>query len=346
MGLFKKIFKINDKVEPDGQTIYFKNGQMYKVYPSDKESWYDARFLISDGIKYDLEDIEDLKKIPVPNFSHYTDYMTGYGVTGSLDYVLRMKAGSFYNREEKELCSACLWKSTELMLANTSISWTKKDYQRLVIWHYELGLIEEAEKAQQYLNTFDVYTQNSFDLIANSIKDSVFSNSKKYHSDLVVFDDHGSGCCSECAKYTGRVYSISGKNKNYPALPEYAKLHGNFHPGCRCSMSLYFEGNKIYYKGKEVNAKKASNRPWIDDRTDHQKKSYDEYLKNNLENQKKEKLREINKREYALILEKLPEIAPKSYSGYVRMKNSKSKNFINLSEAAAKQGICIQNSPD
>ena len=33
----------------DAQTIYFKNGKMYKVYPTDKESWYNARYLISDG---------------------------------------------------------------------------------------------------------------------------------------------------------------------------------------------------------------------------------------------------------------------------------------------------------
>ena len=33
---------ISGEIIPDGQTIYFKNGKMYKVYPSDEENWYDA----------------------------------------------------------------------------------------------------------------------------------------------------------------------------------------------------------------------------------------------------------------------------------------------------------------
>ena len=46
MSLFDKIksvFNSSSDDVPDAQTIYFKNGEMYKVYPTDKESWYDAR---------------------------------------------------------------------------------------------------------------------------------------------------------------------------------------------------------------------------------------------------------------------------------------------------------------
>ena len=34
--------------------IYFKNGQMYKTSPPDAHSWYDAKFLVSDGEKIQL----------------------------------------------------------------------------------------------------------------------------------------------------------------------------------------------------------------------------------------------------------------------------------------------------
>jgi len=67
MSLFNKIksvFNSSSDDVPDAQTIYFKNGEMYKVYPTDKESWYDARYLVSDGVKYDLENLDDLKRIP------------------------------------------------------------------------------------------------------------------------------------------------------------------------------------------------------------------------------------------------------------------------------------------
>lgn len=144
----------NDKItnsEGIQQTIYFKNGEMYKVAPTNKESWYNARFLVSDGIKYDLENISDIKRIVVPSFPHHPSQNNNYGVTGSLDYVLRMKAGNFYDRNEKEMCSACLWKSTELMFANPSIGWRKQDYIRLIKWHSKLGMRDEAEKATVYL---------------------------------------------------------------------------------------------------------------------------------------------------------------------------------------------------
>ena len=49
MSLFSKIKNVFNSSSidiPDAQTIYFKNGEMYKVYPTDKESWYDARYLV------------------------------------------------------------------------------------------------------------------------------------------------------------------------------------------------------------------------------------------------------------------------------------------------------------
>ena len=90
MSLIQKVFEKfraeNDMdKQPNAQTIYFKDGKMYKVYPIDKESWYNARYLVSDGKTYDLENIEDIRKIPIPKFDIYDDKMTGYGITGSLD---------------------------------------------------------------------------------------------------------------------------------------------------------------------------------------------------------------------------------------------------------------------
>lgn len=136
---------------PDAQTVYFINGKMYKVYPTDEESWYDARYLVSDNEVYDLEKVEDIKRIAVPEFKR--PEVDNYGVTGLLDYVLRMKAGAFYNRNEKELCSACLWKATEIMFSDTICSWLKKDYIRLFKWHLQLGMEEEAERAKKYLES-------------------------------------------------------------------------------------------------------------------------------------------------------------------------------------------------
>lgn len=151
MGLFdyfkKKQSNSNDR---NLQTIYFVDGQLHKIVGKDENNWYDADILVSDGTTYDLRNIESIQKIPVPHFK-YSNPFDGYGVTGSLDYVLRMKAGNCFNREEKQLCSALLWKSTELMIANKFCAWRQKDFERLVKWHYQMGMDDEAEKGVKFL---------------------------------------------------------------------------------------------------------------------------------------------------------------------------------------------------
>lgn len=321
------------------QTIYFINGKLCKVTPSDQESWYDARYLVSDGERYDLENVDDIKAIPIPKFNLLDTMMEGYGVTGSLDYVIRMKAGNLFNRGEKELCSACLWKSTELMFANPTVGWQKKDYDRLINWHNEMGMYDEARRAKEYLNSKLPQSRfASMNSMALSIKDSTFQNCKKFGFDLVAFHDYGSGCCEECAKMRGRVYSISGKSQKYPSLPEYVKVHGNFHSGCRCTMVPFSDCEEtIYHKGVKIDARKASCRPYVDDRSEKEKLLYQEYV----EREENEAQQERDRDEYDAIVEALGDRAPKTFSAYRRMKNAPTANFLKLTEAAKEVGISI-----
>lgn len=334
----KKEQKSTNRVNLIATTIFFKDGQMYNTIPKNADNWYNAQHLISDGTKYDLESIEGIQSIKVPNFK-YQDIFAGYGVTGSLDYVLRMKAGNFYNRKEKELCSVCLWKATELMLENKYGGWRKEDYDRLVNWHNALGMFDEARKAEKYLQNHPNYLGNSFNNLADQIKNSTLENARRFGCDLVAFHDYGHGCCSECSKMTGRVYSISGKNKKFPKLPEYVKQHGNFHEGCRCTMTVFFDRDtEIYYKGERVNAIKASNRPYVDNRTQQEIELYNKYL-NLIKNKEKE---DADRKEYYSIRELLPDVAPKSFNAYRRMKGQQTDSFKRLVEIANANGISIK----
>lgn len=381
MGLFdifkkKKHVAVNSNI----QAIYFKDGKLYKVQGKDEHNWYDADILVSDGIIYNLNNIGEIESIPVPDFG-ITDSISGYGATGMLDYVLRMKAGCCFNRNEKRLCSALLWKSTELMFANKYCNWKTQDYQKLVDWHNQLGMPEEAERAIKYLDNngillispkqfscdektktskkrlpkkerYSEYEQKyiekaiknhklSFDGTAAMIKSSVIENSKRYHCDLVVFHDYGTGCCEECARKTGRVYSISGTSKIFPPLPEYVRKHGNFHSGCRCSMSAYFEENTIYYKGNKVNAIQTSKRPWSDDRTEEEKQRYQDYVDKITTDAQHEAAKEWDRNEYDILLSEFPDDAPKSFGSYRRMKNGNTSGFKKLQVKAAEKGIDI-----
>ena len=147
----KEMENIADGFALDAQTAYFRNGKLYKLYPSDLDNWYDVRYLVSDNKVYDLEKVEDIGKMPIPEFKRLEE--DNYGVTGLLDYVLRMKSRYFYQRKEKELCSACLWKATEMMFANPLCKWSKKDYDRILKYHFLLGMDEQAEQAKKYLES-------------------------------------------------------------------------------------------------------------------------------------------------------------------------------------------------
>lgn len=166
-------------------------------------------------------------------------------------------------------------------------------------------------------------------------------NQIEFGQDLVVFEDHGGICCGECAKMKGRVYSISGNSKVFPSLPEYAKIHGNFHAGCHCSMSSYFEDSTIYYKGERVDPIKASSRPFVDDRTPEEVQRYLDYIAEREAQKEYEAKKLADKKEYSVLQEKLPNLTPKSFSAYRRMKNGNTIGFQKLKKEAADIGITI-----
>lgn len=179
--------------------------------------------------------------------------------------------------------------------------------------------------------------EKRFDQLALYTKDTTLMNCHKYGIDLVAFHDHGGGCCETCAKYRGRVYSISGTDPIFPPLPEYALVHGNFHEGCRCMISPYFGETTIWHKGEQVDPITCSNRSWVDDRTEEEYQQYQEYLKLI----EKEERKELDREEYNKLLEMFPNDAPKSFAAYRRMKSAKTTNFLKLVESSKEKGLYI-----
>ena len=151
MSLIQKVFEKfraeNDMdKQPNAQTIYFKDGKMYKVYPTDKESWYNARYLVSDGKTYDL-DIKDIRKIPIPKFDIYDDKMTGYGITGSLDYVIRMKAGNARKNGLTEESNE-LYKKSIVLMKHSGIAYNISNCLYLAKDLLREGKFKESEKEE------------------------------------------------------------------------------------------------------------------------------------------------------------------------------------------------------
>lgn len=335
----------NGDIIPNGKTIYFNNGKMYKVYPTDENGWYDAKYLVSDGNLYDLESLSDLNRIPIPHFDS-SDLMDGYGITGSLEYVLKMKAA---NLREKGMIneSDIIYSRLHLFMGASDNGYSEKDF--LVYCHILLKERQfeksesEKQKIKNYLKTLKVFN-NTFDFYdpKKQLMDKIISDCKQYNTDYVMMSAHCS-CCEECNKLQGRIYSISGKSNIFPQLPKNILKTGLVHVGCRHSFTPYFfnkdDENMLYDKmGNSVDAIQASQRPFVDDRTESEKVNYFDYLKEQDERKKKEN----DEIEYCNLLNIFPESAPKSFGAYRRMKNARTKNFLKLSEMAKEKGIKLE----
>ena len=114
--------------------------------------------------------------------------------------------------------------------------------------------------------------------------------------------------------YQGRVYSISGKDKRFPALSTvFPGEYKTIHPNCRHAMVGYMET----FRSEEQLQKdiKNSNRPFEDDRTDEQKKAYKD-----AQLEKRHKRAELY--QYERYKERLGKDAPKNIGVFRRVKHA------------------------
>jgi hypothetical protein len=138
--------------------------------------------------------------------------------------------------------------------------------------------------------------------------------------DLVKMSSHAT-TCAVCAVYQGRVYSISGNTPFYPKLSiAFSGGHANIHPNCRHVVVPYIvaladdaEGDKAF-----------SNRPFnIDNRS---KAAIERY---NNDQAEKRKIR-ADRQQWERYKLALGADAPKTLSGFRRMKAAGSERYINL----------------
>lgn len=152
---------------------------------------------------------------------------------------------------------------------------------------------------------------------------------KKLGCKLTITNRIG-GCCQECAKYGRRIYSIDGTDKRFPIVPEYE---------CTCpgiSFLFWQEGISDTHFPTEDYVE-YSNRPFIDDRTEEEKRNYLHFL----DRQVYDSVVEKDKKDYCILKSIIPDDLPKSFSAYRRMKNENTKKFKEISNKASILGIDI-----
>lgn len=152
--------------------------------------------------------------------------------------------------------------------------------------------------------------------------------------ELVTMTTH-SPTCAICAMYQGRVYALTKEAANgkyrtkngtvlrFPYLYDtaFASGYDTIHPNCRHRIALF--AWEAYTEEELRHYQNVSNAPFEDTRSDQERKAYSAAVA---------KRRQLlaNRRQYLKIKEALPNDAPKSFAGFMRMKNANSERYRNL----------------
>ncbi len=278
--------------------------------------------------RYDLETLTGIESIPIPQYKKLTEISSP---VQNIEYILQRKASEHRKNGRMDLAIACLRKSNEIM-PHSNFFYLDKDYLRLVEYLKDMGEFDEARaeeaKLRQSLPIVFDRTQMNLSILNKNLK-----LAKELGTDLVEMTSHNP-TCGECYKYQGRVFSISGKDKRFPKLPDQVFQYGGIHEDCRHTFYPFIYGVSELSNGRK-DPIAFSNRRFLDGRTAEEKAEYQKTKDD-------EKQYENDKNKFDLLREKLPNKAPKSFGSYRRMKSSKSKSYILLQEEALKIGIHIE----
>lgn len=351
MGFFDFLSRGNG----DGRTrVYFEHGQVVKIIPTPPGSYYENRDLInaadcivSEGVEYDLTDKKSIYSIKVPQYIHGNRNKVSQelGATGYLEYVLRMHSGKLWNEREFDLSMVCLEKATELMKYST-MGWPPKDFFRIVNELNDLGRLKKARQWKKWIE------RNIPGAIAAQIPVSVSIDRREplsseerrelkkecdyLETDLVEVGSSGV-CCEVCAKYRNRIYTLTGKATRFPKLPK------DFHKSCGLSVHPYILdiSSPTFPCDDPI---RYSNRPFIDDRTEQEIENYEKRMEELGKQPEAVRTPSLSRIIYYQLVQRLPDLAPKSYSGFSRMRNANSKNYQEIVRKAAEAGFIFPTS--
>lgn len=338
-------------------TVIYRHGLAVGINPPPqgehdiRDYAYNATKISIDGVIIDLLKSDDIMKIDT-NISIEPSSSS----VGRLDNNLRFQAFHLRQCGYHEQSVEVLEKACSIM-ENYPTWWKPNTFFTLPEWLYEDGRDEEALTACKYIRTviekYSCAIQNN----ATSIQHDLLKECASLGTDWVVIN-YQHTCCEECAKYRSRIYSLSGKDKRFPALPDRIKKASQFHNGCTClaTPTLTIRVTVGMKNGATIDlwddeAIKYSNRPFEDDRTEEEKSRYLEWKSRQdrtAEEQKyvgfEERVRKSgkNKRMYRFICEYLPDSAPGSYNAYMRMKKQRTKTYLYIEKQMNEIGVNIE----
>ncbi|MCD8047339.1 MAG: phage minor capsid protein, partial [Clostridiales bacterium] len=286
---------------------------------------------------YDFNSIKGIENIPVP-----CKEVNGDSITGRVEYYLR--GTCFYKHwksGDTDLALACLYKAQELMFIS-DIIWKRSDFLRLVQYLYMTGRQSEAEIEQKRIDDFfkkrDIHLESNL----RALEDASY-----LETDFVQVSA-SAPYCGVCAKYVNRIFSISGKDKRLPRLPEefFSTGQGHHFKCLRVSPFVLGVTQPLFECADLI---EYSNRTFIDERSYMEAQKYTDWRNEADERERKEAKSQVdmieNAEKYKVDMEKLkwlqanlPTLCPKSLRGFRQMRTINSKNYQKLVGEARKLG--------
>lgn len=183
---------------------------------------------------YDLDSINGINKIGVPKYQPLKDLESP---VNNIEYILQRKATEHKKNGRMDLAIACLKKSNELM-PYSNYKYSAKDYLRYIKYLRSDGQNELAEAEEKKLHIehpelFDKRIGNKQRLL------EYIAKCKSCNSDLLYITTNSH--CPICKEYNRKIFSISGKSKKYPKLPDEFLVNGGFDKDCSIGVSLKLE---------------------------------------------------------------------------------------------------------
>ena len=272
---------------------------------------------------YDFTTLKGIQSIPVP-----CKEVNGNSPTGRVEYYLRGQCFNEYWKSGKyELAIACLMKAQELMFISDMI-WRKDDFMRLVTALHDLGLHADARREEARIDKF--FSKQD---IRNEQLLGAIETAKKLHTDFI--EAVSEVCCEECAKYTGRLFSISGRGWKFPPIP---KEFFNRSSGHNYSCLHFYAYKWGIDKKQDAQKKRLKRKAYKDRRTKEEIERYNAVIRQKEEVELRERESRQNQADFYWIQEYLPDICPKSVYSYVRMKNACNEKYLTLVREAVKFG--------
>lgn len=320
---------MNDKI-----TAYFKNGILYKIRPftfkklyDDRERAYEARYIVSNGVKYDLMDLDSIHSIEMPVY----EQDAAIGVTGSLEHVLNKHLPTGDDKIDLQILRVYT-----MLLKHSYWVYGDKDWYRLPKKLYELGDFEKGDSLLEQIEQYRPKISNT-PLKRKNLREFVEDNRKVFNGDLIEIQASYTRC-ELCARYAGRIYSVNGEDKRFPKCPEWIIQKGGIcDNGCGSAIFPFFYSDVstiMVYREKygsvdmvNVDPVVHSNRPFTDNRNDAEIERYNKLQMQREEEALKSKYYMLNYRNFCYGRINDPQNTPKSFSAYMRKLKKEGRHY-------------------